>query len=66
MLIYGQTQCPRCKTLNSMYRPKEVCQEVPIWNKVKCHNCNNEFLHVTTKKEENFNGKKSGIEEGLG
>lgn len=45
MNIYGKTMCPKCGTPNSMFRPLEVCREMPVWNECTCFECKNKYKH---------------------
>ena len=43
---YGQTACPKCGALNSMYRELAVIKHIATWNRVKCYNCKHDYLHT--------------------
>lgn len=45
MNTYGHTKCPSCGERNNMYRPADVCIEMPSWNNVECWNCKYEYKH---------------------
>ena len=43
---YGQTACPKCGGLNSMFRTLAVVKHIATWNRVKCYLCKHEYLHT--------------------
>ena len=46
MNTYGQTACPKCGSLNNMYRPLDICKNIPRWNEAICWNCAYEYKHT--------------------
>ena len=44
--IYGQTACPKCGALNSIFRPLAVIKHIATWNRVKCWQCGEEYKHT--------------------
>ena len=57
MKTYGQTACPKCGTLNNMYRPLDIVKRIPVWNDLTCFQCGYFYRHtdkinnVTTEAE---------------
>lgn len=61
MNTYGKTQCPKCGTPNSMFRPLEVCREMPAWDACKCFECGHEYKHSEQKNIESKEGSEYEI-----
>ena len=59
MNTYGKTKCPQCQTPNSMFRPLEVCREMPAWDACKCFECGHEYKH----SEQNIDVFKNPYQE---
>lgn len=52
MNIYGRTKCPNCGTSHMMFRNLETCKAFPIWDEVKCINCDLEYKHTQAKQSD--------------